>query len=285
MEKYYAHLIFGVIIIAAGIGIFFYPISNDRPELDRWDGFDLLRYENVTLSRLDFNIVTLEKKQTLHIFYSTNEIHGKTPFLMFMIPYLGTMVNPEGDKFSIPGEWQTRYDIGLKTTILYKFFDCTDRDPCSDQLNMYFDFDEKIDSKQYYTHSINVPFKSPHQSEILEIRNEILKDIPSAYWEGNWGLDQNINPRLTVSVLDDSTQYNPIPDGYLKSIKHNRTGVTNSVMVWDVPDHRIDFHLDYVNPNEKLLYDSLSMFAIILFGTGTAFLTISASEYLSRNNS
>ncbi len=277
--------IFGILIIIIGLIFFLIPISNDRPEVDRWSGFDIVRQENVTLSSLSFNIVTLEETQNLHIYYSTNEISGETPFLMFMIPYLGTLVNPQGDKYSIPGEWQTYQDLGLKTTILYKFFDCTEEEYCYDQLNMYFDFDYKIDSKQYYTHSINIPFMAPHDSPLNDARNEILKNIPVAYWKENWGLREETNPVLTVSVIDDSTQYNPIPDGYLKSHKYNRTGVTNSVMVWDVPEHSIDFHLDYVNPGERYLYDAFRTIAILLIGIGTAFLTISASEYFSRKRS
>lgn len=276
------HLILGIIIIIAGLFFFITPISNDRPEVDRWSGFDLVRQENVTLSSLSFNIVTLEEVQYLHIFYSTNEIHGETPFLMFIIPYLGIIVNPQGDQYSIPEEWKTYRDPGLKTTILYKFFDCTEKKYCNDQLNMYFDFDYKIDSKQYYTHSINIPFLSSFHPPLTDAINKILKDIPNSYWEKNWGLREGKNPILTVSVIDASTQYNDIPDGYLKSHKYNRTGVTNSVMVWDVPEHAIDFHLDIVNPHEKYYYDNLRTIAVVLFATGTAFLTISFSEYFSQ---
>ena len=184
--------IFGILIIIIGLVFFLIPISNDRPEVDRWSGFDIVRQENVTLSSLSFNIVTLEETQNLHIYYSTNEISGETPFLMFMIPYLGTLVNPQGDKYSIPGEWQTYQDLGLKTTILYKFFDCTEKKYCYEQLNMYFDFDYKIDSKQYYTHSINIPFMAPHDSPLNDARNKIF----------NIGTNEEITIRELILVLE-----------------------------------------------------------------------------------
>lgn len=286
-RDYQTHATFGIGIILIGIVFLLMLILNDRPEVDRWEGFDIARQHNITLSSLQFNIVTIEEKQSLHIFYSTNEIKGENPFLMFFIPYLGTMVNPEGNQFSVPGDWQTHKIPGLKTTILYKFFDCSQKEYCSDQYNMYFDFQEKIDSKQYYTHSVNVPFLSPNHQEVNDARNEILDEIPGYQIKQDWGLRENYNPILRVSVLDDSTEYNVIPDGYLRSHKYNRTGVTNSVIVWDVPDHRIDFHLDYVNPHERYFYDNLRTASIVLFGTGAAFLVVSFSEYrnTSKNNS
>lgn len=281
LKKHHIHLILGVLIIGIGVLIFWIPISNDRLEVDRWEGFSSLRHENVTLSSLQFNIVTLEKTQTLHIFYATNEIHSNTnsTFLMFFIPYMGNL--EANDKYSIPYNWETKRIPELHTTIIYKFFDCTTKDPCRDQLNMYFDFDKKIDAKQYYIHSINVPFSTPLHPEVLAVRDEILKNVSSGYWKGDWGLDNKTNLELSVSVLDDSTQYNLIPDGYLKSHKYEKTGVTNSVVVWKIPDHPIDFHLDYVDPAQKFYYDVFVTLSVIMFGTGTAFLTIAFSEWLS----
>ena len=268
----------------AGVVIISIPTLTDRPKIDRWEGFHVVRHENVTLANLDFNIVTLEEKQNLHIFYAAEEIKKGDTFLMFIIPYLGTLTNPEGDGFSIPNDWQTYHDIGLKTTILYNFFDCGDKSYCNDQLNMYFDFDEKIDSKQYYTHSINIPFLSPHPSEIITARNKILEHIPNGYWKESMTLTHNFVPQLTITVLDDSTQYNPIPDGYLKSHNSNRTGVTNSVMVWDIPEKRITFHLDYIDTNYKWIYDIMTTSAIFLFGIGIEFRVISFSELTSSIN-
>jgi len=285
IHKHHIHLVLAIILMIFGLTIYAITTWNDRPEVDRWGGFDIVRQENVTLSSLSFDIVTLGETQRLHIFYATNEIHGKSPFLMIMIPYLVTLVNPDGDGYSIPEKWQTYQDPGLKTTIVYKFFDCTEREYCADQLNMYFDFEEKIDSKQYYIHSTNIPFKSPTPREVIDVRNEILKDIPSNYWKSTWGLENRPNPVLTVSVIDDSTQYNPIPAGYLKLNSDNRTGITNSVMVWNVPEHAIDFHLDYVNPSEREWFDNLRTFAIVLFGASAAFLAIYISEYFSRKYS
>lgn len=94
-------------------------------------------------------------------------------------------------------------------------------------------------------------------------------------------MENNANPILRVTVLDDSTEYNAIPSGHIQPHVYNRTGVTNSVYVWNVPNHQIAFHLDYVDPNERFYYDSFRMISAIFFGTGTAFLVISFSEWFT----
>jgi hypothetical protein len=274
------HLALGIIIMFIGGILFIIPILNDRPEVQRWEGFGITRQHNMTLSSLQFNIVTIEEKQALHIYYATDDINGENPFLMFFIPYSGKLVNPDGNEFSLPGKWQTYTDHDLKTTILYKFFDCTDKKVCSDQYNLYFDFQEEVDAKQYYLHSINVPFLSPHHPEIIDAKNKILNKIPIYQIVEGWGMKNNATPVFRVTVLDDSTEYNAIPSGYIQPHVYNRTGVTNSVYVWDVPNYQIAFHLDYVDPNERYYYDNLRMISVVLFGTGTAFLVISCSELI-----
>jgi hypothetical protein len=117
--------------------------------------------------------------------------------------------------------------------------------------------------------------------EIIDARNEILNEIPIYQIAEGWGMKNDANPIFRLTVLDDSTEYNAIPSGYIQPHVYNRTGVTNSVYVWNVPNHQVAFHLDYVDPNERYYYDNLRTISVVLFGTGTAFLVISCSELIS----
>ena len=282
LNDYRVHFGLGFLILFMAIMAYYLPTFDDRDAVQTWTGFDILHDENVTFSNIQISIVAIDKKQSLHIYYATNEIKTEKPYLIFFIPYLVTMTNSEESlKYSLPGDWKSHQIPDINTTILYKFFDCSEREYCSDQLNMYFDFQDTIDSKQYYVHSVDIPFNSHTHPAVIDFRNDILS-LPFS-WDGSWNSDRST--LLKVSVLDDSTEYNPIPDGYLEPRKYNQTGVSNSVMVWEIPEHDITFHLDYVNPEEQKKYDSLTAFALVMFGTGTGILVLATAEFFAQRKS
>jgi hypothetical protein len=272
----------GFLILFLAIVALVTPILNDHDAVQTWVGFDI-QYQNVHLNGVSVSVVALENTQLLHIYYSVDQIKGEKPFLMFVIPYQVAMTNTEESyKYSLPGEWKRQYLPGIKATVMSKIFDCTGRDKyCNDQLNMYFEFKEPIDSKQYFRHSIDIPFQKIIHPGLIDIRNEMI--VPSIEITNSWQTDRTT--LLKVSVLDDSTEYNPIPDGYLELNKYNETRVSNSVMVWDVPDKNILFHLDYVNPDEQKIYDTLTGIALLLLGTSASTLVLATTELISHRRS
>lgn len=255
-------------------GCYLYAIPNhisDRPAVQTWEGISLTHNAGFNFTNFEFNFATPGNNQYLHMYYNIFPMKSGMHYALLILPYVGKLEN-------FPDTGWMQYNVSSsKTSILYKEFNC-DKDyslKCHDDKNLYFDLQEKIDAKQYYIHSINIPFAPMLQTATVDKVNEILKGKGEI--EQGWKI-VDTTPKIRVTVNDTVTQINPIPDGYMTSFKVQPRNVSATVFVWSLPDHDITFHLDYTNPEERQTFDDQRNISLILIGSGVSFLGVALAE-------
>lgn len=272
--------LFLVFLICLALGLFLYWAPNqipDRVGAQTWEGISLTHNDGFNFTMFDFNFVTIpDNRQYLFIDYSIDtQIKNGTHYALLILPYVGKL-----ESMSENG-W-TQYNVSSShTSILYKEFPCaTDYSfKCYvvNNPNLYFDLQDDVDTKQYYVHSINIPFAPMLQPDTVSEVDKILK---GKVFRQGWNVKNPPNIRVTVN--DTVTQLNPIPDGYMTSFKVQPRNVSASVFQWSLPKHDITFHLDYTNPGERRSFDDQRNVSLILFGTAISFLVVATSEYLRK---
>ena len=150
-------------LIAIGFilsGCYFYATPNqtsDRPGAQTWEGISLTHDGGFNFTTFDFNFVTSTDNQYLFIYYSTVfQMKAGTHYALLILPYVGKLED------TTRNGWKQYNVSSSNTSILYKEFNCDElySPNCNYDENMYFDFQNKIDAKQYYIHSVNIPFAS-----------------------------------------------------------------------------------------------------------------------------
>jgi len=275
-HSYKILFLIGLIFLVGGY--FFYMPPNqipDRPGAQTWEGISLTHNDGFNFTSFEFNFDILANNQYLYMYYNVFPMKAGTHYALLILPYVGKLEN-----ISENG-WKQYNVSSSNTSILYKEFYCAEdySYKCHDDKNLIFDFQDKIDAKQYYIHSINIPFARMLQPATVDKVDEILKG--KGNMEQGW---KNVvtPPTIRVTVNESVTQLNPIPDGYMTSFRLQPQN-TASVFVWSLPDHdNITYHLDYTNPGERRTFDDQRNVSLIMFGSSASFLGIALVEYRRR---
>lgn len=267
-----AILLVGIGSLLTGLYLYSESTSGDRIGVQVWKGISLTHTKTLNFTQFDLRFITKENSQFLYLYYviPSRYFDNDDPIMILNIPYKGNLTGEtEG--------WNNVWLGDEKITLLYKEFGCTENNPCTtgDQANLYFYFDEQVDSKLYYIHSINIPFK--HDNPIFwDIDIDVLTKRDHEDLVTSWQYIDS-KPTVSVSIDGNATELNPVPLGHLDTFFNPIHKVRNTVFVWDISDRDITYHLDYTIPSERIKFENYRNFSLILFGTSIAMITTSVS--------
>lgn len=254
-----------------------YSTINDRDAFQTWEGINLFKTKSFVLDSINFNFIMREPQlPAIHIPYSASFIQNDSAFIAILIPYNGNL-----DSYDIQNGWIA--EPFSNSTLIYKQFHCKSDstgncrffEPTKgmDDGNLLFTIDQQIDSKQFYTHSLNIPAHSPIDSNILGFVQFNVSKTGAAYWDANWTNATN-NKNLSISVQDDATQINLIPPAIPRSLFVEQLKVNRTIYEWDMPNENTVFHIDYVMPQELEHFDRYRMISSILIAIGVSLVSV-----------
>lgn len=254
----------GVFLFVLGWVFYSESVKDDVQGAQTVEGVDLIHSSTFNFTNLSFNFVSFHGIQYLQIPYATEQFKNDNPFAVIILPYLGTLDS------STSNGWHYVPIPSVNATLLYKYFEFNETALFhADQGNLYFYFKNPIESKQYYVHSINIPFKRP--LNILDNITKIANRSPDL-WTDGWQFIGTKN--VTYTVPSNASELNPVPDyGNLQSYDDKYRNVHATVFLWKIPDDGITFHVDYVLPEERKKFDDSRNLSLIFFGTSAAMLS------------
>jgi len=275
-------LLVGAGLILIGTNFYVNATENDRDATSTWQGINWFISKNLMRSNIDLNFILNEDKSIIHIYYFTDNIKNNT-FVAIELPYDGKLTEKNNGWTSLPREGGV--------TLIYKQFKCIgnmtncnyhnyqnyyDEYEGNDQFNLLFEIDQLIDSKQFYTHSLNIPVGGAINSDVMGFIQFDIADGKNDSWQENWYEDVNV--RLSVSVPDDSTEINLIPPAHPRALDFESSGKERTVYSWNITGKQTSHHIDYVNPQERSHYEDYRTWGIIFIGGGISIIGVFIGE-------
>jgi len=172
------------------------------------------------------------------------------------------------------------------STVIYKIFLCKENmsscnytvpneDDGNDQFNLFFKINDLIDAKQFYTHSLNIPVGGSVNHDVMGLFQFDIAGGETYSWNTD---TSDIDFRITVSVQDDATEINLIPNAHPRAYSFEPTKANRTIYSWDVPLQDTSFHIDYVVPDERGRYETFNTLGIVLLGSGISIIAVFFGE-------
>lgn len=270
-------LVAGIIILAIGAYLYSNSTENDRPAFQTWEGIHLFKSKSLNYTNVDLNFLLQDSSSSIHIYYTLQAITNNT-FIGIELPYEGTLTERNNDWVTLPRSGNS--------TVIYKIFLCKENmsscnyhvpneDDGNDQFNLLFKINDLIDAKQFYTHSLNIPFGGSVNHDVMGLFQFDIAGGETYSWNTD---TSDIDFRITVSVQDDATEINLIPNAHPRAYSFEPTEVNRTIYSWDVPLQDTSFHIDYVVPDEREHYETLNTLGIVLFGSGISIIAVFFGE-------
>ncbi|MGY5147457.1 MAG: hypothetical protein ACW9W4_05625 [Candidatus Nitrosopumilus sp. bin_7KS] len=268
-------LVVGAILLLIGIFLYHDASINDRSGIQTWNGINFYKTKSLSHTDVDMNFIVKDDESLIHIFYSTNNIQNGT-FIGLYLPYEGQLTNNH--------DWNV-LPMAENSSFIYKKFDCDENNECNyhyfedyygnpdgnDQYNLLFKIDGLIDTKEAYTHTIGIPFGGANPNDVMEMIQFEISDEGVWSWQENW---ENVDASLSISIQDDATEINLIPDAHPKSHLFKATDVTRTIYSWGITSQQTVYHLDYIMPEEKTHYENYRTWGIVFVSNGISILGV-----------
>ncbi|MGH9923285.1 MAG: hypothetical protein ACRD38_11085, partial [Nitrososphaerales archaeon] len=249
----------GIVIVIIGSIVIIPNYLDERIRPPTQTGVSLAHSNAINFTRLEINFVTTVEPHYIHINYNLAYPLNRTSFVALVIPYIGML---EENTHT----WNSKEFPSLRSVIIYKHFEKNSTAIFEyDQNNMFFELNDKLDSKQLASHSVVLPFsKNPLPPKLGEFIHTLSEWLD---WDYGWDQVQS-PPEVRFSLSTKATALNSIPQAELEPFFHMRENVTNYVFTWNVTRNYQLFYVDYEIPEERQDFNSRLFWSGILFGVG-----------------